>query len=86
MTVNEIKDLINFALEKRVVKLGITEHGVEVHFDLHNIQKQEKATPQAQETPKKQAGDSNHCPDCGGPMKMSQKSGKPYCANLCWKK
>lgn len=25
------------------------------------------------------------CSKCGGPMKLSQK-GRPYCANLCWKK
>lgn len=26
------------------------------------------------------------CEKCGSPMKLSLKSGKPYCSALCWKK
>lgn len=30
--------------------------------------------------------DLGNCPKCGAPMAWSNKSNKPYCSKLCWKK
>ena len=48
------------------------------------------ATRQQQQPPQRQPqkpreDDGGECKSCGAPMKFSQKSGKWYCGDLCWK-
>ncbi len=43
--------------------------------------------PQQQQRPERGSNDNaDRCRDCGAPMKYSDKSGKWYCSDLCWKK
>lgn len=48
--------------------------------------RREALAPQRQQQQQQRADDGRECRDCGASMKFSEKSGKWYCSDLCWKK
>lgn len=52
-------------------------------------QRQQQAPPPRRDDdrpPPRDRDDLGTCEHCGAPNKLSQKSGKPYCGDMCWKK
>jgi hypothetical protein len=74
MTIKEIKDVVDYALEKGAVRVRVSGDLFEIDF----------AEPGQGHTAKDGEESVGRCSDCGAFMKISRRSGKPYCGAKCW--